>query len=198
MTLDINGIWVSPNPTVAYSEVGDMAMAALARDILTLGIREALRVHLTDPQMITPEYVLDPLRAAFLDGMERRRKTTRAIDLGCGLGSITHALADRYDTVTAVDASYGRLLVAKRWLDTEHRNNVEFVCSNLGEYSLEPDSCDLVVLNGVLEWVPLEQPSSAPGQTQADLLRRVFHALRPGGTLYVGIENRYALYALAG
>jgi hypothetical protein len=48
---------------------------------------------------------------------------------------------------------------------------------------------DLVVMNGVLEWVA-EGRAGDPGALQEAALRKVVGLLRPGGYLYLGIENR--------
>jgi SAM-dependent methyltransferase len=51
------------------------------------------------------------------------------------------------------------------------------------------DSFDLVAMNGVLEWVA-EGRGGNPGHLQEAALRNVARMLRPGGYLYLGIENR--------
>ncbi len=54
-----------------------------------------------------------------------------------------------------------------------------------------PDgSFDLVVLNGVLEWVPISGTGN-PRDNQRDLLREIWRILRPQGCVYIGIENRF-------
>ena len=59
-------------------------------------------------------------------------------------------------------------------------------------------SFDLVILNGVLEWVGAYSDSKSPSQCQKDLLREISRVLRPGGSLYIGIENRFGYKFLLG
>jgi hypothetical protein len=44
-------------------------------------------------------------------------------------------------------------------------------------------------MNGVLEWIPVGR-SGDPQMLQQTALTKAFELLRPGGCLYVGIENR--------
>jgi len=50
---------------------------------------------------------------------------------------------------------------------------------------------DLAVLNGVLEWVGLNNEGRNPNAIQQQVLGEMFRVVRPGGWLYVGIENRW-------
>ena len=57
-------------------------------------------------------------------------------------------------------------------------------------------SFSLVTMNGVLEWVGEWDRSRPPTDVQLDVLARVHELLRPGGTLYLAIENRFGLELL--
>jgi hypothetical protein len=52
-------------------------------------------------------------------------------------------------------------------------------------------------MNGVLEWVPIGHAGN-PRQLQVSALRQAFNLLRPGGYIYVGIENRLGFGYFAG
>jgi len=58
-------------------------------------------------------------------------------------------------------------------------------------------SFDLVVLNGVLEYTANGQ-EGAPRDVHVNVLKNVRKILRPGGWLYLGIENRYYLKFILG
>lgn len=78
-----------------------------------------------------------------------------ALDLGCGIGRLSFALANRFDRVIGVDVSeamvrQGRALAAE--LDV---SNVDFVRSNGRDVSTVPDaSCDFALSYVVLQHMP--------------------------------------------
>ncbi|MHA1597952.1 MAG: class I SAM-dependent methyltransferase [Alphaproteobacteria bacterium] len=195
---DARGIHVDSNRRMSYREAENDVMRNLIDDTRRLGPQAALQVHLDDPTMVTPQYIMDSRRANFLTHIPCKQGTTLAADLGSGFGTVSRVLAHRYGHVLSADASYERLLFSKSWFDWEGVQNVSYVCSDLGRLDLGEDRFDLIVLNGVLEWTPFEAPSLPPEQVQRRILSQAYDALKPGGTLYVGIENRYALDALAG
>jgi SAM-dependent methyltransferase len=62
-----------------------------------------------------------------------------------------------------------------------------------------PDSfLDVVVLNGVLEWMGVAAMKASPARIQIEALKEIWRVLKPGGTLYIGIENRYSIATLRG
>jgi hypothetical protein len=57
---------------------------------------------------------------------------------------------------------------------------------------------DLIVANGVLEWVALQDLSASPSAVQLVFMHRLRELLAPGGRIYLGIENRYGWAELRG
>ena len=116
----------------------------------------------------------------------------RALDLGCGFGTLTLGLARRFASVAGVDALPLRLRVAAtraRALGVEH---VVFVQADGHQLPLSRGVFDLAVLNGVLEWAALgcgEKTADA----QVQLLAEVRRMLDDDGVIGVAIENRFAL-----
>jgi cyclopropane fatty-acyl-phospholipid synthase-like methyltransferase len=109
----------------------------------------------------------------------------RVLDIGCGAGvPADRLLVEAGFEVTGIDISQiqidrARLLVPE----------AEFVCSDIVDVVLEPDTFDAIVSFYALIHVPLED--------QRDLLPRVFRTLRAGGLFlaivgherWTGIEN---------
>jgi SAM-dependent methyltransferase len=60
------------------------------------------------------------------------------------------------------------------------------------------DCVDVVILNGVLEWIGSNDMPDFPERIQSAALKEIWRILKPGGTLYIGIENRYSLSVLRG
>jgi SAM-dependent methyltransferase len=59
-------------------------------------------------------------------------------------------------------------------------------------------SFDLVILNGVLEWLGTSELDLAPNLVQEKCLKEIFRVLKPGGSLYIGVENRFAFFYFFG
>jgi SAM-dependent methyltransferase len=114
---------------------------------------------------------------------------SRVLDLGAGTGTISHALGLRYREVVAVEPVRERVDFMQQRFAQEGLSTVTIVRSSLWVLPFEPESFDLVVMNGVLEWVA-EGMEGDPQKLQEAALRNALALLKPGGKLYLGIENR--------
>ena len=121
-----------------------------------------------------------------------RGDSVRALDLGCGWGCISVALARSCSEVVSVDLTYERLRSLKAFAAFEGLNNLSFIHAGDGPLPFPDASFDVVVLNGVLEWVP-DGTDGDPREVQLRYLREVARVLRENGVLYLAIENRMAL-----
>ncbi|HEX3823558.1 MAG TPA: trans-aconitate 2-methyltransferase [Mycobacteriales bacterium] len=104
----------------------------------------------------------------------------RIVDLGCGPGSLTRTLADRWPgaTVTGIDSSPAMIASA-----AEHAEpgRIEFACADLHDW--HPGSAvDIVIGNAVLQWVP--------GHRQ--LLAGFAGWLAPGGALAFQVPDNFS------
>ena len=117
---------------------------------------------------------------------------SRALDLGAGTGTNSHGLARRYREVVAVEPVLERVEFMQHRFRQERLENVRILRSSLWELPFAAESFDLVAMNGVLEWVA-EGRKGDPGRLQEAALSNVVRMLRPGGYLYLGIENRLSL-----
>ena len=114
----------------------------------------------------------------------------RALDIGCGAGGFSLAIAQEGGVLVALDISV---------------EAIERGVSRSGHYQLASatympyrgNSFDLVILNGVLEYTARGQ-EGPPRYTHLRVLEYVRWLLRPGGLFYLGIENRYYLKFLLG
>lgn len=101
------------------------------------------------------------------------------VDLGCGPGNLTAALARRWPEaeVQGIDSD-PEMIAAARRLDTPSR--VSFAPGDLADWqpSRPPD---VIVSNAVLQWVPGHQ----------DLLPRWAAALAPGGYLAIQLPGNH-------
>lgn len=114
----------------------------------------------------------------------------RVLDLGCGAGVVTNGLARVCREAVGIDGNADNVALSAHYASESGLDNVEFIHARANTLPLKSCSLDLVLLNGVLEWVGLNDQGLDPRDLQLDVLREINRVLRPGGLLYVGIENR--------
>jgi trans-aconitate 2-methyltransferase len=103
----------------------------------------------------------------------------RVVDIGCGPGSLTRSLADRWPDahVTGVDSSLDMIDAAASFAVP---GRLDFVCADLSAW--RPDGpVDVVVGNAVLQWVP----------GHLGLLGELAGWLAPGGTLAFQVPDNF-------
>ena len=105
------------------------------------------------------------------------RSPRAVVDMGCGEGTMTGALAERWPgaQVTGVDSSPEMLAAA-----TPVPGRLEFVRGDVREWQ-PPGPVDVVVSNAVLHWVP-DHP---------DLMTRWAGWLAPGGWVAVQVPGNF-------
>lgn len=120
-------------------------------------------------------------------------KNSAVLDLGAGMGRSAIPLAFAAGKVVAVDGSFLRMKFLKLRAEHEGLSNIEPYVGDVFDLPFAPESFDLIAMNGVLEWVGMTDRFQNPREAQLEALRICRRLLKPGGTLYVGIENRFAL-----
>ena len=118
------------------------------------------------------------------------------LDVGCGFGTSTIALARSARHVIALDASPARVRLTAARLRAEGLKNATVVHCDRVELPVDDGVCDLVTIVGVLEWMSFG--SSDPTAVQKTVLRETERVLAQGGVLLLGIENRYAAHYFCG
>lgn len=120
------------------------------------------------------------------------------LDAGAGMGRISIPLARVAEKVVSLDQSFLRMKFLKKRAEAEGLNNIEVNVGDFFDVPFEKESFDLVVMNGLLEWVGATKRFSDPRQAQIESLKLAKSLLKKGGYLYIGIENRIALSYLRG
>lgn len=139
--------------------------------------------------------ITDQNRSDFLFLLDIK-KDDLALDLGAGWGQVTIPLS-RFCNVMAVEGNIEKIEIMKTIAKQENRNNIQFVVANIADKIFESEQFNLVILNGVLEWIGSFSEGD-PVTLQQEVLKEAYRALKSGGTLYIGIENKYGLKYLLG
>jgi len=101
-----------------------------------------------------------------------RERASRALDVGCGEGTLARELSFRCDTVTGLDADAATLARARDWC--RDRPNVELVEADFLEHDFAGATYSLVACTAALHHMPLEAA-----------LLRLRALVAPGGALVI-------------
>jgi SAM-dependent methyltransferase len=136
-------------------------------------------------------YITDPGRLSWLFHCYDQDANQVCLDIGSGWGSLAFGLHQFYETVYSQDGVLERLQFQALRAASEGVKNIRFLRSDLQKIPLPDNSVDLVVINGVLEWVGLRDSPRKPEEIQHTFMLEVRRVLKSGGIVYLGIENRF-------
>ena len=122
----------------------------------------------------------------------------RVLDAGCGWGGLTFWLAKEFSHVYALDSQLDGLQFIDIRSAQDRVGNVFTVQGDLLSLPFPDRFFDLVLLNGVLEWVGTFSTKHPATTLQEMALREMARVLHPEGVLYVAIENRFGLQYFLG
>ena len=116
--------------------------------------------------------------------------SVKVLDIGAGLGAVTFSLANAGYEVVAVDSVVERATFLKIRRDQDKVHNVQTACASALTLPFSENSFDVVILNGVLEWLGLSDMSLSADKVQKMVLNNIYNLLKSEGILYLAIENR--------
>jgi len=96
------------------------------------------------------------------------------VELACGIGRFTSHLAQKANSVVAVD--FMENFVLKNEEENGHFGNIKFVQADVTEFDMDDSSVDLVFSNWILMYLSDEEV--------LELFKKVLRWLRPGGYFY--------------
>jgi len=123
-------------------------------------------------------------------------KGKNVLDYGCGLGSIGIGAIKKGANVTFAESCFPRLQMANYLVnDIANSNDHKFVAvKNIDAIFGLNQKYDLIIVNGLLEWLPSTIGTSFETalQAQLDFLTKCRDLLTVDGRIFIGMENRFA------
>jgi SAM-dependent methyltransferase len=179
-----------------WGELPQDEMRALLKSAQEGYWRDALEMIAEEKRDEILEYGSDETRAWWrylLPG----QNTGKVLDIGAGLGAITFSLANTGYEVVAIDSVMERIQFIETRRRQDNKRNIQTACASALALPFPENSFDVVLLNGVLEWLGISDTTLPPDKIQKKALHNIFNLLKSNGILYIGIENRIsAIYFL--
>ncbi len=125
-----------------------------------------------------PLHDINPLRANFIDQHSPVAGKT-ILDIGCGGGILSEALAQRGGIVTGIDMAPTPLAIAKQHSEMSGLK-IDYQLSSAEDFAKSNEQYDIVTCLEMLEHVP--EPAS--------VIASCAKLLKPGGHLYLSTINR--------
>jgi ubiquinone/menaquinone biosynthesis C-methylase UbiE/uncharacterized protein YbaR (Trm112 family) len=184
-----NGIPRFFQPDYYWGEVSESDASRFVHEAEKEGWRNAVQNRFRrDPEMLIS--LLDWQRVSWLPLLALPSDSV-ALDIGSGYGAITHALSSNVGKVYSVEAVSERVEFSRIRFQQEGIGNVQLIQGSAMDLPFPDKSFDLIVVNGVLEWVGEWQRTGNPRSIQRSFLRSVHRLLKDDGKLVIGIENRF-------
>jgi SAM-dependent methyltransferase len=184
-----NGIPRFFQPDYYWGEVSADEASRFVQEAREHGWRNAVQNRFRgEPEMLIS--LLDWQRVSWLPLLALPLDSV-ALDIGSGYGAITHALAKTVGKIYSVEAVPERVEFSRIRFGQEGLGNVQLVQASAMDLPFPDESFDLIVVNGVLEWVGEWERTGNPRSIQRKFLRCIQRLLKEDGKLVIGIENRF-------
>ncbi len=183
-------------PDYYWGEVGRDQARQLLAAVRQESWSDVVRTRFADDEDMR-RGLLDLQRASWAPmlGLDER---SVALDVGCGYGAITHSISRLVGEVYSIEAIAERIEFTQERLRQECIRNVHLIQASATALPLMDKSFDVVVTNGVLEWVGEWDTLDDPRSTQLKFLSTIRRLLKDDGVLVIGIENRFGYNLILG
>jgi len=135
------------------------------------------------------EYLLGPQRAKGLDILNIR-PGDHVLDFGAGYGGLSIAMAEKGAQVDSVEWVLEKLVLLKSIARQRGLRTINCVKADCKTLPFRAGTFTKIIMNGFLEWVPLEFLNMKPRSAQIRVLQTCFNLLKDNGELFIAIENR--------
>jgi cyclopropane fatty-acyl-phospholipid synthase-like methyltransferase len=139
--------------------------------------------YFDDPQHLTDHHSpFQRYRVAKVLEIHEPDMEDRVVDLGCGWGTFSFALAPRVATVVGIDFSEKSVALCNQRLAEEPNDNLRFSCADARDTGLEQGAWDLVLAADLFEHLYPED--------SVRVVAEAFRLLRPGGRFSIWTPHR--------
>ena len=135
-------------------------------------------------------YLLSSTRIDWIFHCFDPKRSKACLDIGSGWGTLSFLLLNYFDEVWSLEGVWEKTKFQKIVKNQEKLTNLNLVRGLADKLPFPNNYFDLVVANGIMEWVALGDFSRDPQEVQLDFLGEIRRVLKNGGCLYLGIENR--------
>jgi len=189
------------HPSSGYGTMADSELNELLRACKQHGWEQGVRCFLeampSNEGDFWARYLIPETRAAGRILLPPNADA-KVLDLGCGVGTLSLNFARHVRDVVAVDCGEAQLRVLGFRAKESGLRNIRLACGGDRRHLPFPSGTfDVVLLNGVLEWVGTHHTGD-PRTHQQRFLAEVSRILKPTGSVYIGIENRFSYAYLRG
>jgi 2-polyprenyl-3-methyl-5-hydroxy-6-metoxy-1,4-benzoquinol methylase len=139
-------------------------------------------------------YMYDPARGeetlnTFVSGCKltfksgvfpKEGKSQRALDIGCGFGSLMMALEKRFDYAAGIEIQQERVDWAKK-----RAPKSEIICGSAAQLPWQDNFFDVVISTDVFEHIPADVQQLAAAE--------ISRVLKPGGHAFISVPNRFQI-----
>jgi len=124
-------------------------------------------------------------------------KSSSVLDIGGGHGIVTAALARTVNHVYTIEKIYEQAQFIAIRAKQEQLNNIFVACGGIDcRLPYKDNSFDIVILNGVFEWIGFETNFEGVLQNQKRMLNEVYRVLKKSGLVWLTTKNKYSIYML--
>lgn len=160
-------------------------------DIQEKDWNEVLKNHESPDIRTHYKFLSDYGRISWFDMLNLPHDAT-VLDLGAGMGTMSQALSRRCKSLYSVEPVKERVEFMRSRFRQEKCDNIRIIRADVDNLPFENEKFDLIILNGVLEWLPVFKTDMNPRKVQIYYLKLLKKLLKKGGYIYIGIENRMA------
>jgi SAM-dependent methyltransferase len=142
------------------------------------------------------QIITDPGRSLILDVLDVPQGGI-FLDVGSGWGQLSLPLS-RMGQVISMDLTENRLSILRE-IARQEQTKLFYVQGNFLTFPFKPNMFDLIIFNGSFEWIGLGRKRGENiRDVQIKALQKARTLLKPGGLIYIGIENSMGLKYLFG
>lgn len=189
------GFYVEKDSQGHYQDVSSEEELVILSELKTTAWQSVVATHFANSRPWLYKIIVDQGRSVFLDVLQIR-DGGKYLDIGSGWGQVTIPLSRRGD-VFCLDQTTARLNILRE-IARQERASLNYICGNFLSFPFRHEQFDLVILNGSLEYMGVGTKGAPIYDVQNKALEKVHTLLKPGGVVYIGIENALGLKYLFG